>query len=106
MTTDSFLCVPRLGRKQVIGSLFDGGRPGGELEMLTNDGNKEQEYCAGLGTCDFFSGEVGAQWPTLPRAPPRLCFPLLWSALRKFQDISRVSSWRTFDLPRKKTHQI
>lgn len=43
---------------KVVGSLLDDGQEGGEITLSTNDGNKEQEYCAGLGTCDFSTGEV------------------------------------------------
>ena len=28
------------------------------MTLHTNDGEKEQEYCAGLGTCDFSTGQV------------------------------------------------
>lgn len=49
---------PALVTGQVIGSLFEGGKRGGEITLHTNDGNKEQEYCAGLGMCDFSTGEV------------------------------------------------
>lgn len=46
----------RLGK--VVGSLYDDGQQGGEVVLYTNDGTKEQEYCAGLGSCDFETGEV------------------------------------------------
>ncbi|CAM9185045.1 unnamed protein product [Discosporangium mesarthrocarpum] len=42
---------------QVIHSLLDADTPGGEMYLITNDGTKEQEYCAGLGTCSFLTGE-------------------------------------------------
>lgn len=28
------------------------------MTLTTNDGDKEQEYCAGLGSCDFSTGQV------------------------------------------------
>lgn len=51
------------------------------MTLHTNDGEKEQEYCAGLGTCDFRTGQVVAVvfidvWVTLIiflfAAPPPL----------------------------------
>lgn len=46
---------------QVVASLYDGGQQGGSITLTTNDGNKEQEYCAGLGACDLDTGEVGSE---------------------------------------------
>lgn len=48
---------------QVVPSLYDNGQPqqqggGPMMTLYTNDGEKEQEYCAGLGTCDFRTGQV------------------------------------------------
>ncbi|CAM9233744.1 unnamed protein product [Ectocarpus sp. 13 AM-2016] len=47
---------------QIVPSLFDDGQQQQEDEqpmmtLTTNDGDKEQEYCAGLGSCDFSTGQ-------------------------------------------------
>lgn len=46
-------------KTQVVASLYDGGvQSDAMMSLATNDGEKEQEYCAGLGTCDFDTGQV------------------------------------------------
>eukprot|EP00904_Undaria_pinnatifida_P009613 jgi/Undpi1/5782/HiC_scaffold_2.g01056.m1 len=42
---------------KVVTSLFDGGEQTEGMTLRTNDGNKERDYCAGLGTCDFSTGQ-------------------------------------------------